>query len=85
MSATIPSTFTREQIDAELHRRNVAFHERNDNRVRSYRIAWKWQRHSQLFSATTLWLCRGDQDDALKDFANKNPNAISFRVVEEVV
>ena len=85
MSATIPSIFTREQIDAELHRRNVAFHERNDNRVRSYRIAWKWQTGHEIFGATTTWLCRGDKQDALRDFANKNPNAISFRVVEEVV
>lgn len=53
--------------------------------VRSYRIAWKWQRGNHLFGATTFWLCRGDRDAALRDFANKNPNAISFRVVEEVV
>lgn len=55
------------------------------NKVKLYRIAWKWQRGNHIFGATTLWACVGDKDAALRDFADKNPTAISFRIVEEVV
>lgn len=72
-------------IEAEMHSANQAAMLGHLTRIRSYRIAWKWQRGNHVFGATTLWLCRGDKDDALRDFARKNPDAISFRVVEEVV
>ena len=53
--------------------------------IRSYRIAWKWQRGNRVFGATTLWLCRGDRLTALRDFTAKRPDAISCRIVEEAL
>lgn len=72
-------------IEAEMHSANRAAMLGHLTSIRSYRIAWKWQTGNQLFGATTTWLFRGDKQEVLRDFASKNPNAVSFRVVEEIV
>lgn len=51
-------------------------------KIRAYRIRWAWARGRQTFTAVTTWVFPGDAIAALKNFKQRNPEAITANIEE---